>query len=50
MFRYLLYRKFELLGLLCISAALYLTYKMYSMSGIAVNPLTGKKSLTCLSQ
>lgn len=49
MIRYLLYRKVEVIGLLLLSAGIYLTYKLYSIGGVLVNPLTQKKNLACLN-
>lgn len=49
MMKYLHYRKYELLGLLLASLGAYFAYKVYTVGGVVVNPLTGKKNLTCLN-
>lgn len=47
--KYMIYRKYEVMGLLFLSLTAYIGYKLYSIGGIVINPLTNKKNLSCLN-
>ena len=50
MLRYIKYRKYEFMGLVLFSLGIYAGYKVYSITGVATNPLTNKKKLICMNE